>query len=114
MTAITANPRKTRSVRRLGAVDIAALRDAVLAIPEADWDRENGDKPNRFEALDSTRHIVFRFVADLRDWRSDYDRPLWNDWRGLIEPVLAQAVAPYGYARGVFPRVMLARMGGKS
>lgn len=112
MAAITANPRKTLSVRRLGPVDIAALRDAVLAIPESEWDAENADKPNRFEALDSTRHIVFRFVANLRDWRSDYDRPNWAEWRALIEPVLTQAVAGYGYARGVFPRIMLARMPG--
>jgi aspartyl/asparaginyl beta-hydroxylase (cupin superfamily) len=28
----------------------------------------------------------------------------------LLEPVLAEATAGYGYARGAFPRVMLARM----
>ena len=53
-----ANPRKTTTIRRLGAVEIAALKAAVLAIPEAVWDAENADKPNRFEALDKTRHIV--------------------------------------------------------
>lgn len=106
----TPNPRKAKGIRRLGSVDIAALRAAVLAIPEAEWDRENAVKPNRFEALDATRHIVFRFVSNLRDWRTDYDRGNWAEWRALIEPVLAQAVAPLGYANGVFPRVMLARM----
>ncbi|ATE63432.1 aspartyl/asparaginyl beta-hydroxylase domain-containing protein [Rhizorhabdus dicambivorans] len=110
--APTPNPRKARGLRRLGPVDIAALRAAVLALPEAEWDRENAEKPNRFEALDATRHIVFRFVSNLKDWRSDYDRPNWPQWRALLEPVLAQAVAPYGYANGVFPRVMLARMPG--
>ena len=105
------NPRKTDSIRRLGTVDIAALRAAVLALPEAVWDAENASKPNRFEALDRTRHIVFRFVSSLKDWRESFDRPLWQDWRSLLEPVLAQATAPYGYARGVYPRVMLARMG---
>lgn len=105
-----ANPRKTGSVRRLGPVDIDALRDAVLAIPEAVWDEENADKPNRFEALDRTRHIVFRFVEGFDDWRRSYDRPLWAGWRGLIEPVLAQATQGYGYAQGAYPRVMLARM----
>lgn len=104
------NPRKTTSIRRLGAVDIARLREAVLAIPEAQWDAENAEKPNRFEALDSTRHIVFRFVSNFRDWRQSYERPLWAEWRSLIEPVLAQATRDYGYAHGVFPRVMLARM----
>ncbi len=104
------NPRKTTSVRALGQVDVARLRDAVLAIAEAQWDAENADKPNRFEALDRTRHIVFRFVSDFQDWRKSYDRPLWAQWRELLEPVMAQAVAPYGYARAEFPRVMLARM----
>jgi hypothetical protein len=105
------NPRKTTSMRALGQVDIARLRAAVLAIPDAQWDAENADKPNRFEALDRTRHIVFRFVSDFQDWRKSYDRPLWPQWRELLEPVMAQAVAPYAYARAGFPRVMLARMG---
>ena len=108
--AIETNPRKTTAIRRLGSVGIDGLRDAVLAIPEALWDAENADKPNRFGALDKTRHIVFRFVSNFHDWRESYDRPLWADWRALVEPVLAEAVRPYGYARGAFPRVMLARM----
>ncbi|WP_299016952.1 aspartyl/asparaginyl beta-hydroxylase domain-containing protein [uncultured Caulobacter sp.] len=107
---LTANPRKTKAVRRLGPVDIAALRAAVLAIPEAIWDAENAAKPNKFEVLDTTRHIVFRFVDSPRDWRGSHDRPAWAAWRDRLEPVLAQAVRDYGYARGVFPRVMLARM----
>ena len=105
-----ANPRKTESIRRLGPVDIAALREAVLGIDEARWDAENADKPNRFEALDRTRHIVFRFVSNFQDWRDSYDRPLWAEWKGLLEPVLAQAVRDYGYSDAAFPRVMLARM----
>ena len=107
---IRPNPRKTTSIRKLGTVDIARLREAVLAIPEAQWDAENADKPNRFEALDRTRHIVFRFVSNFRDWRDSYDRPLFAAWKPLLEPVLAQATRDYGYERGVFPRVMLARM----
>ncbi len=111
MTAApAANPRKTMGIRQLGPVDIVALRAAVLAIPEAIWDAENADKPNRFEALGATRHIVFRFIDSLRDWRGAHDCPAWARWRDLLEPVLSQAVRDYGYARGVFPRVMLARM----
>lgn len=110
MSVILPNPRKATAVRPLGPVDVDALRAAVADIPESLWNAENADKPNRFEALDVTRHIVFRFVSNFRDWRGSYDRPLWAEWRALIEPVMAQAVAPYGYARGAFPRVMLARM----
>jgi len=104
------NPRKTTTIRRLGPVDIGALRAAVLAIPEETWDAENAAKPNRFEALDRTRHIVFRFVDSARDWRSSHDLPAWARWGGLLQPVMDQATRPYGYARGAYPRVMLARM----
>jgi len=106
----TANPRKTATVRQLGPVDIAALRAAVLAIPEAVWAAENAAKPNRFEALGDTRHIVFRFIDSPRDWRASHDRPAWPRWRDVLAPVLAEAVRDYGYARGLFPRVMLAQM----
>lgn len=105
-----ANPRKTRTVLKLGQVGIATLQAAVQAIPETVWETENASKPNRFEVLDETRHIVFRFIDSPRDWRSSHDRPAWLQWRGLLEPVLAQAVRGYNYQRGVFPRVMLARM----
>ncbi|MFT4074387.1 MAG: aspartyl/asparaginyl beta-hydroxylase domain-containing protein [Asticcacaulis sp.] len=107
---LTANPRKTSGVRHLGAVEITALLAAVRAIPEAVWAAENATKPNRFGVLDETRHIVFRFADSPRDWRYSHDRPAWPQWRALLEPVLAHAVGDYGYARGVFPRVMLARM----
>jgi Aspartyl/Asparaginyl beta-hydroxylase len=105
-----ANPRKTSTIRRLGSVDIAQLREAVLAIPEARWAAENAAKPNRFGALDATRHIVFRFVSNFQDWRDSHDRPLWPEWKPLLEPVLEAATASYAYSRGAYPRVMLARM----
>ena len=108
---IPPNERKTRSVRRLGSVDISALRDAVARLPDEMWEQENASKPNRFAALDATRHIVFRFVSNLYDWRSFYERPLWDEWRDLLLPVLTEATKPYGYSRGEFPRIMLARMG---
>ena len=108
--APAANPRKTTTVRPLGAIDIAVLQAAVAAIPEAVWTAENAAKPNRFEVLDGTHHIVFRFIDSPRDWRRSHDRPAWPQWRDLLTPVLAQAVRDYGYAHGVFPRVMLAKM----
>lgn len=104
------NPRKTTSIRRLGRVDIADLKSAILAISEDQWNEENAKKPNRFEALDATRHIAFRFVDNFRDWRGHHDGRLWDAWRGLIKPVLTAATVAYGYKNGEFPRVMLARM----
>lgn len=105
-----ANPRKTQSVRYLGDIDIKSIRDDILAIPEALWEQENKTKPNRFHSLDTTQHIVFRFINTIDDWRGSHDRPLWNDWREKLEPILQQATSAYGYTRGDYPRVMLARM----
>jgi len=107
---MTVNPRKTESIRRLGRIDITRLRDAVLAIPETIWEQENSTKPNRFDALDKTVHIPFRFVREFDDWRVSDDMPLWAAWRDLLEPVLAAATEPYGYRRAGYPRIMLARM----
>lgn len=104
------NPRKTTGVRTLRPVDIAALRRAVGQVPEAVWDAENARKPNRFDVLGKTRHIVFRFIDRPDDWRAHHDCPAWPAWQPLLAPVLAAAVAPYGYAQGEFPRVMLARL----
>ena len=107
---IQPNPRKTTSIRRLGRVAIRPLKEAVAALPESLWDSENANKPNRFGALDATRHIVCRFVSNFRDWRQSYDRPMWHQLMPLLQPVLRAATSPYGYQRGAFPRVMLARM----
>lgn len=107
---ITGNPRKTKGFRDLGRVDITALKAAVLAIPESVWQQENASKPNRFEALDRTAHIVFRFVDNTRDWRNSHDRALWAEFAPLLEPVMQAATRAYGYQRGAYPRVMLARM----
>ena len=107
---IEPNPRKTNSVRYLGPVDITRLREKVLALPDSVWDEQNASKPNRFETLGSTRHIVFRFLPKLSDWREAYDLPIWDEWREVLEPVLEQATADYRYERGAIPRVMLARL----
>ena len=105
------NPRKTTSLRHLGKVDIAQLREAVLAIPESVWDPKNQKKPNqRYTAVNQAHHIVFRFITNNRDWRESADWPLWQEWRERLLPVMEQATRPYGYVRAAYPRVMLARM----
>ena len=91
---LEANERKTKSVRRLGTVDIAALRERVLAIPEEMWAAENATKPNRFGALDTTRHIVFRFVKNRFDCRHSDDGPLCAQWKDVLLPVMEGATQP--------------------
>jgi hypothetical protein len=104
------NPRKTLGFRDLGPVEIGALKQAVLAIPESVWDFENANKPNRYSSLDETRHIPLIFVEKPTDWRRSRDMRLWPQWKPLVAPVLDAATRTYGYARGAFPRVMLAQL----
>jgi hypothetical protein len=108
--SLSFNPRKPDTIRRLGTIDVGALRDAVLALPESYWEEQDAAKPNKFDTLVSTRHIVLRFVRTFFDWSDPYYLPSWDRWRPLLEPVLAAATADYGYARAAFPRIMLARM----
>ncbi len=105
-----ANPRKTQSIVELGAIDIATVREHVDAIPEAMWDEQNGSKPNHFDVLGRTQHIVFRFIRDVHNWRDSASYPLWEQWRDVLQPVLDAATRPYGYTRFAYPRIMLARM----
>ena len=104
----------TRARPRLSAASALSISRACAKrcsrFPRSCGTPKMRGKPNRFGALGATRHVVFRFVSNFLDWRDIYDRPLWNEWKALLEPVLAAATAPYGYQRGAFPRVMLARM----
>ena len=101
---------KPCSVRRLCPVDVAALRTQVARLSERVWQRENAIKENDYFCFTHTQHIVFRFIPrELTAFRF-YSRPLWNLWRTYLLPVMAEAAAPYGFARPVYPKAMLARL----
>lgn len=110
------NPNKTNAVRELGPVDLGGVRAAVLAIREGEWDtREDFDANyNKRGALRSTRHIVFRFCDRRVRPSRCYDQPVWDRWASRLLPVMEAAARPFAYARGFFPRVMLARLPGGS
>ena len=110
MNLMKTNPRKTTALKFLGDVDVGKIAQAVAEIPASVWDTENTHKPNKFEALDKTQHIVFRFVKSVQDHKESYDLPMWSEWAGIIMPVMEQATHSYGYKRAVYPRVMLAKM----
>lgn len=101
---------KPFAVRDLGAVDPGAMRDKVLAISERMWDMENARKENAFGVFHHTRHIVFRFTPANRDPEDFYETPTWHIWRSLLEPIMRQAILPYGFAKPEFPKAMLARL----
>jgi hypothetical protein len=101
---------KPKSVRDLGPVDPAALRDQVVRVSEQSWTLEDGRKENDFEVFHHTRHIVFRFTPSNRDPLDYYDTPAWQVWQPLLQPLLDAAILPYGFAQPEFPKAMLARL----
>lgn len=101
---------KPHTVRHLGPVAYEPLRRAVTRISEATWQVEDAHKENNFEVFHHTRHIIFRFIENNRDPESFYATPAWDAWKGLLEPIMREAIAPYRFASPRFPKAMLARL----
>lgn len=102
--------RKPATVLDLGPVDMAALKERVGRISDRAWMSEDERKENRFSCFHHTRHIIFRFTPGNRDPEDFYEEPSWQVWRPLLEPVMRQAIAPYGFNEPEFPKAMLARL----
>lgn len=108
------NPHKTATVRELGAVDVRALTTAVLALPADAWDKTEDFEANynKQGAIRSASHVIFRFCDRRQIPFRYFDLPAWSTWQPLLLPVMEAAVKPYGYARGFYPRIMLAKLPG--
>jgi hypothetical protein len=101
---------KPQSIRELGAVDIAVVKDLVARMSESVWDQQDAHKENKFECFHHTRHIIFRFIKGMRDHRRFYSNPIWSVWQDHLLPVMDRAIAPYGFREPTYPKVMLARL----
>ena len=101
---------KAAGFLELGSLDVTALAARVAALPAQYWAERNATKPNRFDTLGNTAHIVLKFVRRIADPTSYYALPEWAHWRADVEPLLQAAAVRCGYARAEFPRVMFARL----
>lgn len=102
--------KKPHTIRELGEVDIARVRALVENLSEQAWDREDAVKENAFDVFHHTRHIVLRFIEGNRDPAVHYSNPGWDAWRGLLEPIMEQAIRPYQFRKPIFAKAMLARL----
>lgn len=100
-------------MRELGAIDISDIKEAILNISEEVWAANNESKPNKFAEFHSTEHIIFKFVDSFNDYTKSSTMPIWEEWKERLMPLLEKAVEPYGYAKGVFSRIMLAKLAPK-
>ena len=101
---------KPQFIREIATVDITAVKNLVGRTSDRVWDLEDERKENKFDCFHHTRHIVFRFIEGMRDHRCFYSNPIWDVWKGHLLPVLDEVVVGYGFARPVYPKVMLARL----
>ena len=97
-------------VRYLGPVDVETLRVKVERLSEKTWQQEDAVKENDFFCFAHTRHVLFRFIPRNRTPLCYYSNPAWLVWQCDLLPVMAQAAAPYGYAKPIYPKAMLARL----
>lgn len=100
-------------LRDLGPVPAELLEslDRKIAEDPGLWQTEDANKPNRFDAFrESTMHIIFQFPLDFRSHEQSNYSPLWQDWRPVLEPLIAHATSSYGYSAGRTARIMLARL----
>lgn len=95
--------------RALGPVDIAALRDAVLAQDEAAWG-EQDLRQRRYDVHHHTDSIVLLFCTE--DWPDPVvtREAGWDRLAAVAEPVMAALLAR-GYPKGgTLLRAMAARL----
>lgn len=101
---------KPADIRRLGPVDAARLAQLVERISPQTWASEDAVKENDFDVFHHTQHVIFRFIEGNQDPENFYTNPAWEIWHPLLEPIMEQAVAPYGFQRPVFAKAMLAKL----
>jgi len=101
---------KTTRFRDLGEVDVSDLVAKLHTLAEDDWRGHDAAKPNRFDTLGGTQHLVMKFVHQVAVPTAWYALPAWEEWAPLVQPLLDETARRLGYASAEFPRVMLARL----
>lgn len=101
---------KPASIRSLGMVDAGRLTDLAAQLSDSAWDKVDAVKENTYAVFHHTQHLIFRFINGNRDPEVYYDTEAWALWAPILEPVMRQAVIPYGFHNPVFPKAMLAKL----
>ena len=101
---------KPAFVRELGPVDVAELCRQVDKLSDRAWQKADDGKENDYDCFDHTQHVIFRFIVGNVSPLRFYSTPTWRVWQRLLQPIMEQATAGYGYARPIYPKAMLARL----
>jgi len=98
------------SLRELGEIDCAALRDAILAQDDVAW-REDSYRQEAFEVHHDTESIVLVFV-DIERWPNIVvsQEPGWNRLADVALPVMNDIISRLYPPGGTVIRAMAAKL----
>ncbi|NQY09662.1 MAG: aspartyl/asparaginyl beta-hydroxylase domain-containing protein [Flavobacteriales bacterium] len=106
------NDNKCDRIRNLGEVNIDLLLERVNALANDDWDDDEDYQlnHNKTASLQLVQHIIFRFTKKQIDPFEYRIGSKWASWEDVLQPIMEAVVKSYGYNRGYFPKVMLAKL----
>lgn len=102
--------KKPPNVRLLGEVDSSRLTALARRVSAQTWALEDERKENDFGVFHHTQHVVFRFIEGNRDPECNYANPSWDSWHPVLQPVIDEAIAPFGFRQPEIPKAMLAKL----
>lgn len=102
---------KPKRVKHLKSVDIEAIISRLSRFSDTVWSNEDGTKPNNFACFrGTTRHIILRFPDGNEDVRQYSDRPGWQLWKDLLQPLMEETAQSYRYKKPLYSKAMFARL----
>eukprot|EP00929_Paragymnodinium_shiwhaense_P038108 TRINITY_DN20197_c0_g1_i2.p1 TRINITY_DN20197_c0_g1~~TRINITY_DN20197_c0_g1_i2.p1 ORF type:complete len:335 (+),score=73.47 TRINITY_DN20197_c0_g1_i2:80-1006(+) len=79
----------------LGHVDASAIADKAASLGEDVW-LGDATRQERFKVHQKTQSLLFLWKGTLSSEREE--KPLWKDFKALLEPAVRAACKHYGYA----------------
>lgn len=115
------NNRKAIGVHQIGKVDISLLQKKLSNLTDLDWDTKEDFEVNynkqksesEFKvqkALDSTKHIIFKFANKQKSPFEYITCSRWDKWSKILLPIMNEATQYLSYENKYFPKVMLANL----
>lgn len=93
----------------LGAVDVAALRERILAQPQAAW-REQLTRQQTYEVHKDTESIVMLFCDEAWPDGDIYREPGWERLEDVAMPLIENIIATHYQPGGTLLRAMAAKL----
>lgn len=112
------NEKKVEKVSRIGEFEVYGLKEKLRTLRASEWDSEEDFNvhynKNKEGALNSTKHIVFRFANKKVEPYEYVNSSRWEEWKHLLLPLMLKITDHLDYKNRYFPKVMLANLPAKN